>query len=153
MKRLVWLMALALLVDVVQPGVSQAEDKARSKVLLGGPELVSGIPGTGPLTKEQVQKWLADPANHEPLDVELPAGLALGASAIQIPKDNPLTRAKIELGRQLYFDTRLCSDNTVSCASCHDPAFGFAKNTQFGVGIGGQTGGRNSPVAYNRILS
>lgn len=148
MKRLVWVLALMMAVEVCQ-----GADQAKKKVLLGGPELVSGIPGTGPLTKEQIQKWLANPANHEPLDVELPAGLALGANAIQIPKDNPLTRAKIELGRQLYFDTRLCSDNTVSCASCHDPAFGFAKNTQFGVGIGKQTGGRNSPVAYNRILS
>jgi cytochrome c peroxidase len=42
---------------------------------------------------------------------------------------------------------------TVSCASCHHPDEGFAKHTQFGVGIGGQTGGRNSPVSYNRILS
>lgn len=153
MKRLVWVMVCASLLPVVQPRVSRAEDKPKSKVMLGSSELVSGIPGTGALTAEQIQKWLADPTNHAPLEVELPAGLALGANMIQIPKDNPLTRAKIELGRQLYFDTRLCSDNTVSCASCHDPNFGFAKNTQFGVGIGGQTGGRNSPVAYNRILS
>ena len=74
-------------------------------------------------------------------------------AGIQGLDENPLTRAKIELGRQLYFDTRLSSDNTVSCASCHDPAMGFAKDTQFGVGVDGQEGGRNSPVAYNRILS
>jgi cytochrome c peroxidase len=41
----------------------------------------------------------------------------------------------------------------VSCASCHSPEAGYAKETQFGVGVGGQTGNRNSPVAYNRILS
>jgi len=64
-----------------------------------------------------------------------------------------MTRAKIELGRQLYFDTRLSSDNTVSCASCHHPDFGYAKDTQFGVGVDGQQGGRNSPVSYNRIVS
>ncbi len=148
MKRLVCVLALMMAV-----GVCHGADAVKPKVMLGGPELVSGIPGTGPLTMEQIQKWLADPANHAALEVELPAGLALGASTIQIPKDNPLTRAKIELGRQLYFDTRLSVDNTVSCASCHHPDFGFAKNTQFGVGIKGQTGGRNSPVAYNRILS
>ena len=39
---------------------------------------------------------------------------------------NPLTRAKIELGRQLYFDPRLSADSTVSCASCHNPALGFS---------------------------
>ena len=66
---------------------------------------------------------------------------------------NPLTRAKIELGRQLYFDTRLSSDNTVSCASCHHPNEGYARHTQFGIGVEGQQGGRNSPVSYNRILS
>ena len=72
---------------------------------------------------------------------------------IVIPADNPMTRAKIELGRQLYFDARLSADNTVSCASCHDPVEGWARHTQFGEGIKGQKGGRNSPVSYNRILS
>src|SRR5262249_51179930 len=56
-------------------------------------------------------------------------------------------------GRQLYFDPRLSSDVKISCASCHDPDEGYAKQTQFGVGICGQQGGRNSPVSYNRILS
>jgi len=57
------------------------------------------------------------------------------------------------LGRQLYFDKRLSADSTVSCADCHHPDEGYARHTQFGVGIGGQEGGRNSPVSYNRILS
>ncbi|MCA9258974.1 MAG: c-type cytochrome, partial [Planctomycetales bacterium] len=61
--------------------------------------------------------------------------------------------AKIELGRQLYFDTRLSFDGTISCATCHDPEMGYAANTRFGVGIRGQEGNRNSPVAYNRIVS
>jgi len=57
------------------------------------------------------------------------------------------------LGRQLYFDNRLSADRTVSCSSCHHPDEGYGKHTQFGVGIQGQMGGRNSPVNYNRILS
>ncbi len=122
-------------------------------VALGTPELTAGIPGEGPLTTEQIEQWLADPQNHEPLKVQLPMGLAAGASGIVIPEDNPLTRAKIELGRQLYFDRRLSKDGSVSCADCHHPDEGFARQTQFGVGIGGQKGGRNSPVSYNRILS
>lgn len=143
--------------DNVEPAVDEAEPEATqpvsSKVLLGSPELTAGIPGTGPLTLEQINTWLADEAQHLPLDVELPYGLAAGQSAIVIPEDNPLTRAKIELGRQLYFDRRLCADATVSCADCHHPDEGYAKHTQFGVGIGGQTGNRNSPTSYNRILS
>lgn len=124
-----------------------------SKTLLGSPELTAGIPGSGPVTVEQVQAWLADPKNHEPLDIELPLGLSTGAGQVKGVKENPLTRAKIELGRQLYFDGRLSKDGTISCASCHSPDEGYAAHTQFGIGVAGQQGGRNSPVAYNRILS
>jgi cytochrome c peroxidase len=122
-------------------------------ILLGSGDLLTGIPGEGDLTVEQIDAWLADAKNHVTLKPELPLGLAAGAGEIQGIDENPMTRAKIELGRQLYFDTRLSSDNTVSCASCHDPEFGYAKDTQFGVGVDGQEGGRNSPVAYNRIVS
>ena len=116
-------------------------------------QLVNGIPGEGELSIDQIDAWLADSKNHLELKPELPLGLAAGAANIQGIDATPLTRAKIELGRQLYFDTRLSADNTISCASCHAPENGFAKDTQFGVGIEGQEGGRNSPVAYNRILS
>ena len=123
------------------------------EVMLGDPELTGGVPGTGPLTVEEIKQWLDEPQNHMVIQPVLPLGLAAAASQIVGLDLNPLTRAKIELGRQLYFDTRLSKDNTISCASCHDPEFGYAKDTQFGVGVGGQKGGRNSPVAYNRILS
>jgi len=132
---------------------AKAADAAPKKVVLGSDELFAGIPGEGPLSEEQFTAWLAEPKNHEPLDFELPLGLAAGASQMQGLDKNPLTRAKIELGRQLYFDTRLSADRSTSCASCHDPAEGFARHTQFGVGLKGQMGGRNSPVSYNRILS
>ena len=46
----------------------------------------------------------------------VPAGL----KKIKHPADNPLTVAKVKLGKQLYFDPRLSSDNTISCKSCHD---------------------------------
>jgi cytochrome c peroxidase len=129
-------------------------DKPKSgRVMLGSDELFAGIPGEGPLSEADLEKWLADPKNHEPLDFELPLGMAAGALQLQGVDKNPLTRAKIELGRQLYFDPRLSADMTISCASCHDPDEGFARHTQFGEGIKGQKGGRNSPVSYNRILS
>jgi cytochrome c peroxidase len=126
---------------------------ANEEIMLGDPSLTSGIPGVGPLTEEEIQRWLNVPKNHVVITPVLPLGLAAAASQIVGLDVNPLTRAKIELGRQLYFDTRLSKDNTISCASCHDPDFGYAKDTQFGIGVGGQQGGRNSPVAYNRILS
>ena len=122
-------------------------------VRLGDPALTSGISGAGPLTVADIKKYLENPANHLELAVELPDGLSAGKEAIYIPSDNPLTRAKIELGRQLYFDRRLSKDATVSCADCHSPSAGYGANTQFGVGVKGQTGNRNSPTSFNRILS
>lgn len=122
-------------------------------VLLGSGDLLTGIPGTGPLKLQEVQAWLAEGQNHRHLKITLPLGLAAGASTIRGVDQNPMTRAKLELGRQLYFDPRLSADGTISCASCHHPDEGYARHTRFGVGIRGQEGGRNSPVSYNRILS
>jgi len=64
--------------------------------------------------------------------------------AVPVPTDNPQTDAKIRLGKQLYFDTRLSADNTISCATCHTPATGWANHHPTDTGIGGQVGGRNS---------
>jgi cytochrome c peroxidase len=131
----------------------KSDDRNAAEVLLGSPELTAGIPGEGPLTNEQITAWLEKPENHLPLEIILPTGLAVGTNQVQGIADNIMTRAKIELGRQLYFDTRLSADNKVACASCHHPDEGFTKHTQFGIGINDQQGGRNSPVSYNRILS
>ena len=141
------------MVVLLATGFAGNASAAENEVLLGGPELTSGIPGSGALTIAEVKSWLSKSENHETLKVQLPMGLDKGAAGIVIPEDNPLTRAKIELGRQLYFDPRLSRDGTVSCASCHHPDKGYAFDTQFGVGVKGQKGGRNSPVSYNRILS
>ncbi len=124
-----------------------------TKVRLGLDSLTNGIPGFGALRLVEVDAWLNKPENHKTLEVELPPALQIGKSQVYIPADNPLTLAKIELGRQIYFDKRFSKNSEVSCADCHHPNFGYAKDTQFGVGVAGQTGNRNSPVAYNRILS
>jgi cytochrome c peroxidase len=122
-------------------------------VQLGDPALTAGVPGSGPITLAEIDTWLADPKNSRILTPLLPLGLSQGAGQITGLEANPLTRAKIELGRQLYFDTRLSADSTVSCASCHDPSMGYSAHTKTGIGIRGQAGGRNSPVSFNRILS
>jgi cytochrome c peroxidase len=101
----------------------------------------------------EIQSWLDDPRNHEVLAIALPLGLQAGLGQVKGLDGNPLTRAKVELGRQLYFDPRLSADSSISCASCHHPESGWARPTQFGEGIKGQRGGRNSPVSYNRIVS
>jgi cytochrome c peroxidase len=132
---------------------AQAAAGPREKVMLGDASLTAGVPGTGPITLAEIDAWLADPRNVVELEPMLPLGLSQGAAQITGLDKNPLTRAKIELGRQLYFDKRLSADSTVSCASCHDPSMAYTAHTKTGVGIRGQLGGRNSPVSFNRILS
>lgn len=148
MKSMCLVLAIATASLTLAGNVSAAET-----VTLGDASLTAGIPGEGPLKVEEIQKWLADPANHEELDVKLPFGLDAASGQITGLDENPMTRAKIELGRQLYFDPRLSSDSTISCASCHAPEKGWAFDSQFGIGVDGQEGNRNSPVSYNRILS
>jgi cytochrome c peroxidase len=60
-----------------------------------------------------------------------------------------MTEEKVELGKLLYFDTRLSKDNTISCATCHDPTKTWAEHTATSTGIGGQVGGANSPTVIN----
>lgn len=68
---------------------------------------------------------------------------------VPVPKDNPLTEEKIELGKQLYFDPRLSSSGTVSCNSCHNVMAGGEDNRNVSVGIEGKTGGRSAPTVWN----
>jgi cytochrome c peroxidase len=67
--------------------------------------------------------------------------------------DNPMSAKKIELGRQLYFDTRLSKDGTISCATCHAPEKGFSDARPTSAGLHGKTGGRNAPTVINRLFS
>lgn len=73
----------------------------------------------------------------------------LGLPKMRVPSDNPLTKEKIELGKQLFFDPRLSTDNTVSCASCHDPQKGWSNGERFATGIEGHVGGRSAPTIIN----
>jgi cytochrome c peroxidase len=135
------------------PAAAAATADKPQRVELGDPALTAGVPGSGPITLAEIDRWLADPGNSAVLEPVLPLGLSQGAAQVRGVEENPLTRAKIELGRQLYFDPRLSVDSTVSCASCHNPAEGYSAHTKTGVGVRGQQGGRNSPVSFNRILS
>jgi cytochrome c peroxidase len=67
----------------------------------------------------------------------------------EIPADNPLTAAKVELGKRLYFEPRLSADDTVACATCHDPAHAFAEPRPVSIGVGGAAGVRNAPTVLN----
>ena len=82
-----------------------------------------------------------------------PVGISVDVWSYFIPRDNPLTPAKVELGRQLFFDQRLSVDNSVSCATCHDPRFAFADGKKTAVGVGGRRGARNTPTVLNAMFN
>lgn len=63
-----------------------------------------------------------------------------------------LTGPLVALGRQLFFDPILSEDNSVSCATCHRPANGFAAPDAVAIGIRKQKGTRNTPTILNRAL-
>ena len=74
----------------------------------------------------------------------------LGLPPVAFPADNPITRAKIDLGRLLFFDRRLSINNTVSCANCHIAEQGFTNNEiSTAVGVEGRIVIRNAPTLYN----
>ena len=76
-----------------------------------------------------------------------------GLKPVKHPDDNPPSAAKIALGKQLYFDPRLSKDNTISCASCHDPKKGWSNDDAFATGVGGARGGRSAPTVINTAYS
>jgi cytochrome c peroxidase len=84
---------------------------------------------------------------------EKPPTPPLGLPKAFWPEDNPYTREKAELGWLLYFDKRLSSDKSVSCASCHAPEKAFTDGAAVSVGIKGQKGARSAPTVINRAYS
>src|SRR4051794_26781531 len=80
---------------------------------------------------------------------KIPTGLV----PIFWPKDNPYSSEKAELGWLLYFDKRLSADQSLSCASCHDPKHAFTDGKAFSSGIRNQLGGRSAPTVINRAYS
>ena len=75
---------------------------------------------------------------------------ALGLPAMEVPADNPITPAKVALGRKLFLDRRLSPNGTMSCAMCHVPEQGFtAHELATSVGIGGRSVRRNAPTVLN----
>ncbi len=75
----------------------------------------------------------------------------------RVPKDNPMSNEKVELGRHLFYDTRMSIDGTFSCASCHEQDKAFTDSLAQAVGVTGELHPRSSMslanVAYNSVLA
>lgn len=100
--------------------------------------------------------FAADPAtvaDRIPAD-DLPQGLSTrelpaGLEKPPVSRDNPVTAAKVKLGRRLFFDPLLSENRTLACASCHDPRRGFADPRPVSTGVNDTRGKRNAPSLFN----
>lgn len=100
-----------------------------------------------------VGSLVAPAADGADAEAEAEPAVPLGLPPVYFPEDNPYSKAKVELGRLLYFDKRLSTDNTVACATCHSPEKGFTDAAPVSTGINGQKGGRSAPTVINRAYS
>jgi len=69
------------------------------------------------------------------------------------PADSALTEKRAQLGKRLFFDSRLSSDGKVACGSCHKQEYGFSDSRAVSLGVGGQPGTRNAPDLANLAWS
>lgn len=75
----------------------------------------------------------------------LPQGFPLP----RIPDDNPMTTAKVELGRYLFYDTRLSGNEITACATCHKQELAFTDGRTVAVGSTGMVHPRNAQTLTN----
>jgi len=75
----------------------------------------------------------------------------------QVPKNNPMTLAKVTLGKHLFYDVNLSANQTQACASCHIQEHAFAEPLATSIGSTEEHHRRNSPalvnIAYNKTLT
>lgn len=66
-----------------------------------------------------------------------------------VPPDNPMSQAKVELGRHLFYDKRLSVDQSMSCATCHRQEKAFTDGKARSEGVDGILGGRSAMSLAN----
>ncbi len=75
----------------------------------------------------------------------------------RVPRSNPMSSAKVAVGRRLFYDVRLSGNGTQSCSSCHRPELAFTDGKALAVGSTGQVHPRNAQslvnVVYNTTLT
>ncbi len=86
-------------------------------------------------------------AGEKPADI--PEGMGVLPTNVPIPADNPMSEAKTELGKQLYFDPILSKSGHISCNSCHNLGTWGVDNQVRSIGHKWQRGGRNAPTSFN----
>lgn len=92
----------------------------------------------------------------------LALSISLSAAAVAAPRNEPIQpiepapvtdQAKVELGKQLFFDPRLSKSGFISCNSCHNLSMGGSDNLPTSIGHNWQEGPINSPTVLNSSLN
>ena len=101
--------------------------------------------------------WLPlSPAQSNPPQTHI-WNLPKGFPKPPVPPDNPMTSAKVDLGRYLFYDTRLSVNQKSSCATCHKQELAFTDGRAVSMGTTGQLHPRSSMslvnVAYSAVLT
>lgn len=81
-----------------------------------------------------VSVWMYAGANETAFDWHLPPGF----HAPPVPADNPMSTAKVELGRYLFYDQRMSANGQGSCSTCHIQRYGFTNRIPVAIGVTGQ---------------
>lgn len=89
--------------------------------------------------------WPSKTPNPSPWQWHLPQGFQVP----WVPQDNPMTEAKFQLGRHLFYDKRLSGDGSQSCASCHSQHLAFTDGRAQSVGITGDITDRSAQSLVN----
>lgn len=103
-------------------------------------------------SEDDPNKSAIESTTHMRLDGQIEAKAKAIFKPISGPiesEENPVTEAKVKLGKVLYFDKRLSKDGNISCNSCHDLANFGVDNLPVSPGDDGTLGTRNSPTVLN----
>lgn len=90
-----------------------------------------------------------DPVPPGGFDLRLPAGFPQP----ELPGDEPLSEARVALGRMLFYDERTSVNREGSCASCHEQRFAFTDRRALAVGPTGETHPRNAMSLTNAVYN
>ncbi|MEM9556238.1 MAG: MbnH family di-heme enzyme [Acidobacteriota bacterium] len=130
----------------------------RLRLAVGGLSLV-GLVAVGLVTHGLIAERLgaddlaADPTTRE-VDADASAEtwawrLPAGFPEPTVPADNPMSTAKVELGRRLFYDSRLSRDGSMSCATCHRQELAFTDGRARAVGVTGEVHGHGAMSLAN----
>jgi cytochrome c peroxidase len=116
---------------------------------VGATILAIGVVACGGASRESAP---AEPAWERENPIKPPAPAPLGLEVF-FEDVKPPSPASVRLGRWLFYDTRLSSDNTVACATCHKPEHAFSEPTPVSTGVHGKKGARKAPTFINRAVT